>query len=95
MTVLQESLKVAKRAAQVPPVTVQLAQCEQLDSDAKSSTISRVQLRMPSVRRLRFREHAANVQVNSALLPIDCLRVCAFVAVCQRFSNEFEDLRLK
>ena len=35
VTVLQESLKVAKRAAQVPPVKVQLAHCEQFVARAE------------------------------------------------------------
>ena len=52
MAVLKESLKVAKRAAQVPPVKVQLAQCEQFVARAEKRLATHDEERMSLVQRL-------------------------------------------
>ena len=50
VTMIQESLKSAKRAAQVPPLTVQVSQCEQFIARAQKRLVVHDEERILSVK---------------------------------------------
>ena len=52
VTILQESLKSAKRAAQVPPLTVQVSQCEQFIARAQKRLVAHDEERILLVKQL-------------------------------------------
>ena len=52
VTMIQESLKSAKRAAQVPPLTVQVSQCEQFIARAQKRLVAHDEERTLLVKQL-------------------------------------------